>query len=113
MLRPHRCTQCGTCTVEEAFCRDTGVDLWQCPTCDYTYPRDRIRSEHTRLAHIDTVRVGDVVRCADGVDRTVCPQNLKRGGFMGTTLWGDSYKCGTTAVEIVDIPTPIKNHAQT
>ena len=68
-------------------------------------------SQATRKAHIDTVRVGDVVRCTDGVDRTVGPQNLKRGGFMGTTLWGDSYKCGTTAVELVETPTP-KPHAE-
>ena len=46
MARPHRCIKCRVCTVEEAFCWDTGADLWQCPTCDYTYPRNRIRSEN-------------------------------------------------------------------
>lgn len=60
----------------------------------------------TRPVHIDTVRIGDTVRCPDGKVRTVGPQNLKRGGFMGTTLWGDSYKLGTSAVELVETPKP-------
>jgi hypothetical protein len=60
----------------------------------------------TRQAHIDTVRVGQIVRCPDGLDRTVGVNDLKRGGFMGTTLWGDSYKSGTSAVTIVEPPQP-------
>jgi len=48
-------------------------------------------------AHIDMIRVGDVVNHAE-VERTVGPDNLKRGGFHGTTLWGDSYRLGSLPV---------------
>lgn len=54
------------------------------------------------LIHIDDVNVGDVVRCQDGHLRTVCRKDLK-SGFMGTTLFGDSYQLGTKPVEIVGV----------
>ena len=47
--------------------------------------------------HIDQIRVGDVVEI-DGILKTVGKNNLKHGGFCGTTLWGDSYKSGTVLV---------------
>ncbi len=53
--------------------------------------------------HISLIRPGDVVE-VDGTQRTVCPANLKRGGFMGTTLWGDSYRCGTVPVQRAVMP---------
>lgn len=54
--------------------------------------------------HIDQIRVGDVVEI-DGILKTVGKNNLKCG-FMGTTLWGDSYKCGTVPVPKAVIHTP-------
>lgn len=52
------------------------------------------------LTHIDLIRVGDTV-LIDGLAKTVCQHNLKRGGFCGTTLWGDSYRSGTVPVQKV------------
>jgi hypothetical protein len=43
--------------------------------------------------NIDNIRVGDTV-LHYGVERTVTRRNLKRNGFMGTTLFGDSYRLG-------------------
>lgn len=43
--------------------------------------------------HIDTLKAGDTV-VHDGQMITVCPADLKRGGFMGTTFKGDSYHAG-------------------
>lgn len=55
------------------------------------------------LTHIDLIRPGDTVEI-DGQLKTVCPNNIKRG-FMGTTLWGDSYKLGTVPVRRAIIKT--------
>lgn len=57
------------------------------------------------LTHIDQIKVGDVVEI-DGVLKTVGKNNLKRGGFCGTTLWGDSYRSGTVPVRRAEIHTP-------
>lgn len=51
--------------------------------------------------HIDTVRVGDTVE-VNGVLKTVCPGDIK-SGFMGTTLFGDSYRLGTVPVIKADL----------
>jgi len=53
--------------------------------------------------HIDLIRPGDTV-LIDGHLKTVSPGNIKRG-FMGTTLWGDSYKLGTVPVQRVTFET--------
>lgn len=50
--------------------------------------------------HIDLIFVGDTVLCPDNKVRTVCANNIKRT-FMGITLFGDSYKCGTEPVKKV------------
>ncbi len=50
----------------------------------------------TKPVHIDLIRVGDVAEHNGGL-RTVGADDLKRG-FMGTTLWGDSYRLGTVPV---------------
>ena len=55
------------------------------------------------LTHIDLIRPGDTVEI-DGQLKTVCPNNIKRG-FMGTTLWGDSYKLGSVPVRLAIIKT--------
>ena len=52
-----------------------------------------------RPAHIDTIVVGDVV-FHDGHERTVSKTFLHRGGFHGTSIWGDSYRSGRRPVMI-------------
>ncbi len=52
----------------------------------------------TVSVHIDMIRVGDVVERGTEMV-TVCPKDLKPSGFMGTTLFGDSYRCGTLPVK--------------
>ena len=47
--------------------------------------------------HIDSIRPGDTV-LVDGHLKTVSPGDTKEG-FMGTTLWGDSYRLGTWLVK--------------
>lgn len=54
----------------------------------------------TKDVHISTIRVGDTV-VIDGVMKTVGKNNLKHDRFMGTTLWGDSFKSGKTPVKKV------------
>lgn len=55
------------------------------------------------LTHISDIRVGDTVDHL-GEIKTVCRNNLKRG-FMGRTLFGDSYRLGTLAVRKLNIIT--------
>ncbi|MDG1950054.1 MAG: hypothetical protein P8J32_04560 [bacterium] len=51
----------------------------------------------TKQVHIDTIRVGDTVM-HDNAMRTVSPAFISYGGFMGTSLWGDSYRSGSRSV---------------
>lgn len=51
----------------------------------------------TQDTHISTIRAGDTVE-HQGRLMTVCASNLKRG-FMGITLFGDSYRLGTLPVK--------------
>ena len=53
--------------------------------------------------HINLIHPGDTV-LIDGHLKTVSPNDLKRG-FVGTTLWGDSYKLGTVHVQRVTFGT--------
>jgi hypothetical protein len=55
----------------------------------------------THPTHINLVRAGDTVE-VDGKLRTVCQNDLKKG-FMGLTLFGDSYRLGTVPVLRVEI----------
>lgn len=50
-----------------------------------------------QLTHISTIKVGDTVH-HDGHWRTVGTRDLKPSTFMGTTLWGDSYRAGTVLI---------------
>jgi hypothetical protein len=52
--------------------------------------------------HIDMIRPGDTV-VIGGELKTVCRNNIKRGGFHGTTLFGDSYKSGREPVKLAII----------
>lgn len=51
--------------------------------------------------HISQVRVGDAIVCPDGCVRTICANDIKRNSFMGTSIWGDSYKIGSVPVKRV------------
>jgi len=48
--------------------------------------------------HVSTIKSGDTVEI-DGVLKTVSKKDIKTGGMMGTTLFGDSFKAGTTKVK--------------
>lgn len=48
--------------------------------------------------HIDNIRSGDTVLHEDKI-MTVCADDIHIGGFMGTTLFGDSYKSGYQPVK--------------
>ena len=54
----------------------------------------------TTPTHIDHIRPGDTV-IHEGELMTVSAANIKKGGFMGATLFGDSYRLGTKPVELV------------
>jgi len=51
----------------------------------------------TEQVHIDTIRFGDTV-IHNGAMRTVSKTFISYGGFMGTSLWGDSYHSGYKSV---------------
>ena len=50
--------------------------------------------------HISTIKWGDTVM-HNGDMVTVGKDNIKHGGFMGSSLWGDSYKMGSILVKKV------------
>lgn len=56
----------------------------------------------TQQVHINAIRSGDTVIHDDNI-KTVSNNNISRGGFMGTTLFGDSYRCGHRLVTKVII----------
>ena len=43
--------------------------------------------------HIDLINIGDTV-FHDGKMRTLSKTDIKRSSFMGTSIFGDSYKLG-------------------
>lgn len=48
--------------------------------------------------HISTISIGDSIICNDGFERTVGKGNIKPNTFMGTTIFGDSYRLGRLPV---------------
>lgn len=54
------------------------------------------------MVHISLIRVGDTV-LHQGKEMTVCRSNLRKDGFMGNLLFGDSYKLGAQLVKRVKI----------
>jgi hypothetical protein len=53
-----------------------------------------------KLVHINSIVAGDTI-FHDGDTRTVAKNNIKHGGLLGKTLFGDSYKFGYTKVQLV------------
>lgn len=56
--------------------------------------------------HISTIKSGDTILHTDGKISTVCKNNIKKGGFMGTSIFGDSYKSGYEKVKKIEIIKP-------
>ena len=56
------------------------------------------RDVEIQKVHISLIRPSDTV-FHEGKVMTVCSQNLKAGGFMGPTLFGDSYVLGLKPVQ--------------
>lgn len=54
----------------------------------------------TILKHISQVKAGDTILYR-GEIKTLCQSNIKHGGFMGKTIWGDCYKLGYEKVTVV------------
>ena len=50
--------------------------------------------------HISLIKVGDAI-LHDGKVRTVCKDNIQEGGFMGRSIFGDSYSIGYRLVQRV------------
>ena len=48
--------------------------------------------------HISNINIGDTI-LHNGEVLTISGNNIKKGGFMGTTLFGDSYNIGYKLVE--------------
>jgi hypothetical protein len=55
-----------------------------------------------RPTHISRIRPGDAIEVNGGL-RTVCNSDLHRSPFMGLTIFGDSYRCGTALVSLAVI----------
>ena len=51
-------------------------------------------------AHKDNIRVGDTI-LLHGELKTVCRNNIRRGGFYGTLIHGESFKLGSEPVKRV------------
>ena len=59
--------------------------------------------------HISQINPGDSILCKDGHVRTICKKDIKRGGFCGDTIFGDSYKNNTLLVKRVKYRVPTNN----
>ena len=60
----------------------------------------------TKQIHIDEIKAGDTVK-HNGKVLNVGQKDIKHG-FMGTTLFGDSYRLGSIPVTKVLFPTTYK-----
>lgn len=54
--------------------------------------------------NIASIKAGDTIE-HEGVLRTVCHYDIRDGGFMGRTIFGDCYALGTKPVKKVNITT--------
>jgi len=57
----------------------------------------------TKEVHISTINIGDTV-FHDGHIRTVGKANINKSSFMGTSIFGDSYRVGRIKVlKVIEI----------
>jgi hypothetical protein len=61
---------------------------------------DEMDDRESEMVHISKIKPNDVVRHG-GKTVTVGQKDIKHGGFMGSSLFGDSYKLGKDKVERV------------
>lgn len=54
----------------------------------------------TNSIHISQIKAGDTI-IHNGQLTTVCKNNIKHDTFMGTSLFGDTYRSGTVPVKKV------------
>lgn len=59
----------------------------------------------TEDVHISQITHGDTIE-HNGKVTTISRNNIKRGGFCGTTIFGDSYNMGTKLVKRVKFVVP-------
>lgn len=52
--------------------------------------------------HIDNIKSGDTIE-HNGQIKTVSKKDIKIGGFMGTTIFGDSYSIGHKKVTLIKL----------
>ena len=57
-----------------------------------------VNIEKFDLVNVSEIVAGDTILHTDGMLRTVCKKDIKTG-FMGVTLFGDSYRLGTILVK--------------
>lgn len=55
--------------------------------------------------HITDLNAGDTI-IHGGLMRTVCSNDIKKDGFMGVSVFGDSYRSGHKPVELVVFKKP-------
>lgn len=55
-----------------------------------------------KKVHISTIKIGDTI-LHDGEVRTVGGNNIKHSGFMGISLFGDSYNLGYKLVTKIEL----------
>lgn len=58
----------------------------------------------TQDVHITDIVPGDTI-LHDGILKTVCRNNIKYDSFMGTSIFGDSYRSGRIPVKKVTFHT--------
>lgn len=61
-----------------------------------------LKNREIKEVHIDEIKAGDTI-LHDNEIRTVGKNNIKKDKFMGTSLFGDSYKYGHKLVKKVII----------
>ena len=67
-----------------------------------------LTDRNVAMRHISEVRPGDTI-VHMGVMRTVCKKDIRRG-FMGLTIFGDSYRMGNVLVAIVVLRNGVVTH---
>ena len=63
----------------------------------------------TKQVHISTIRQGDTV-IHNNIMKTVSGTDIKNDIFMGTSIFGDSYKIGNKKVTLVDFKSDITSN---
>lgn len=68
-----------------------------------------MKNTEVKEVHISKIAAGDTINHL-GTITTVGKNDIKKGSFMGVTLFGDSYKLGKELVKKVIFKTPINQN---